>query len=142
MSRRQSRLDAGGEVGHLDVEPEAVSGMGLPEARRAASEMGGVAIKIPTIKALEARGLSFKGKGINVGRGILILCADASIEVEAIARTKLAETDDPEMWAKIAGVHTQVVGQLLKNAELQMTPIKNEEEPIKTPEIKPLEPMP
>lgn len=116
--------------------------MTLSEARRAAAEMGGMAIKIPSLKELENNGLNFKGKGVNVGRGILILCANASIEVEAAARKKLGETQDPEMFAKIAGVHTQCVGQLLKNAELQMTPLKNEEEPIKEPERKTLEPMP
>lgn len=141
MSRRLSHLDPANEVGDLDVEPEAIPEMGLSEARRAASEMGGIAIKIPSMHELETNGVSFKGKGINVGRGILILCANASIEVEAIARRKLSGTNDPEMWAKIAGVHTQCVGQLLKNAELQMTPQKNEEEPIKEPKRQQLEPM-
>lgn len=142
MSRRLSRLEPADEVGELDVEPEAIPEMGLSEARRAAGEMGGIAIKVPSMNALEAAGVSFKGKGINVGRGILILCANASIEVEAIARGKLAETHDPEMWAKIAGVHTQCVGQLLKNAELQMTQVKNEEDPVKETERPKLEPMP
>lgn len=141
MSRRLSRLDPAPEVGDVDVEPDPVSGMTLAEASRAAREMGGMAIKIPSMKTLEQEGMDFSGKGINVGRGILILCANASIEVEAMAREKLGELHDPEMFAKVASVHTQCVGQLLKNAELQMEHRKAGDDALPVPEKKKLEPL-
>lgn len=142
MSRRLSRLDPADDVGDVGVDPDPVSGMTIGKARRAAAEMGGLAIQIPSMNELESAGLSFKGKGINVGRGILILCANASIEVEAAARQKLSETQDPEMFAKIATVHTQCVGQLLKNAELQMTQLKTDDTPLNANPTPKLEPMP
>lgn len=142
MSSRRHRLEPADEVGDVGVDPAPVSGMTIQEAEHAASEMGAMAIKIPSMKVLEENGISFAGKGVNVGRGILILCAVASMEVEAIARKKLGEISDHEMFAKVASVHTQCVAQLLKNAELQMEPRKAGEDALPLPEKKRLEPMP
>jgi len=127
MPRRSQRLDPAESVGEIVAAVPCTGDLTLSEARDAADGLGGMVLKIPSLKQLEASGLSIAGKGIHVGKGILILCANQSMEVMELARQRLQEIEDPEMFAKVAGVHGQCVGHLQKNAELQMEQRKIEE---------------
>lgn len=137
MPRKSQRLEPD-QV--MEVEPPLpdIDGMTPSEARAAAAQLGGSVLRVPSLRDLERTGLNFAGKGLHVGRGLLVLVADQSMQVMLAARGKLDEIQDPEMFAKVAAVHGQCVSHLMKTAELQIEHGKPDHaEPDEKPKLQP-----